>query len=310
MSGELNEYLKQTQRFLRDARMETNNPGDLISYVNRARREVAMRSQAIRVLTPISGQIVSWEVTAGGAGYSDTPVLTVSAPDFPSGRPPYPLGLQATATAIVQGGVITAIDSQIGGSGYYLPTIEITDTTGSGATATPTMSFINQLNEGQELYNFSDIDVSMFPGVGAVYAIHSVSIIYANYRYSLPCYSFSTYQAFIRQYPYQYSYVPTFCAQFGQGTSGSFYMYPLPSQAYQLEFDCFALPQDLIDNNSEEALPMPWTEAVPFYAAHLAYLELQNFNYAKGYLDLYEKFALRYSQYARPGRVVNPYGRY
>jgi len=37
---------------------------------------------------------------------------------------------------------------------------------------------------------------------------------------------------------------------------------------------------------------------------------LQNFNYAKAYLDLYEKFALRYSQYARVNRAVNSYGRY
>lgn len=309
MAGALNGYLQQTQRFLRDAKMETNNPGDLISYVNRARREVAMRSQAIRVLTPISGQIVSWTVTDGGSGYTD-PTLTVSAPDFPSGTLPHPGGLQATATAIVVGGVITGIDSQIGGYGYYQPTIEITDATGSGAAATPTMSFINQLNEGQEVYNFSDINVSMFPGCGAVYAIKSVSVIYSNYRYSLPCYSFSTYQAMIRQYPFQYQYVPTFCAQFGQGTSGSFFMYPLPSQQYQLEFDCLALPQDLLDNTSEEALPMPWTDAVPYFAAHLAFTELQNYNVAKFHLDLYEKMSLRYSQYARPGRVVNPYGRY
>lgn len=306
----LNDYLMQTQRFLRDAKQEFSNPGDLISYVNRARREIAMRSQSIRVLTPISGQIVSWEVTGGGSGYSATPTLTISAPDFPSGTAPYPGGLQATAAAIVQGGIITAIDSQIGGYGYYQPTMEITDATGSGATATPTLSFINQLNESQEVYNFSDIDVSMFPGVGAVYMIKSVSIIYANYRYSLPCYSFSTYQAMIRQYPFQYQYVPTFCAQFGQGTGGSFYMYPLPSQQYQLEFDCFCLPQDLTTNDSEEVLPMPWADAVPYFSAALAFEEIQQLNFAKYYHDQYDKMAQRYSNYARPGRVVNPYGRY
>lgn len=49
MSGALNEYLKQTQRFLRDATQQFLNPQDLISYVNRARREVAMRAQCIRM---------------------------------------------------------------------------------------------------------------------------------------------------------------------------------------------------------------------------------------------------------------------
>lgn len=309
MAGELNEYLKQVTRFLRDAKQETNNPGDLLSYINRARREIAMRSQAIRVLTPISGSIVSWTVDDGGSGYV-APVLTVSAPDFPSGTLPNPGGLQATASAVVSGGVILSIDSDIGGYGYYQPTLTITDSAGSGASATATMSFINQVNESQEVYNFSDIDTTMFPGVGAVYAIKSVSVIYSNYRYSLPCYSFSTYQAMIRQYPFSYTYVPVFCAQFGQGTAGSFFMYPLPSQAYQIEFDCLALPQNLTSNGDSEALPQPWQDAVPYFSAALAFEELQQYNIAKYWHDQYDKMALRYSQYARPGRVVNPYGRY
>ena len=309
MSGALNEYLQQTQRFLRDQKQEFNNPADLISYVNRARRETAMRSQSIRCLTPISGQIVSWSVTNGGTGYSAAPTLTITPPDLPSGTLPYPNGLQATALPIVVGGVIVSIDSQVGGYGYFQPQMTITDSTGTGATATPVMSFINQLNEGQEAYPLSLVDLSMFPGVGSIYYVRSVSVIYANYRYSLPVYAFSTYQAMIRQYPFQYQYVPTFCSQFGQGTDLSLYMYPLPSQQYQYELDCLCLPQDLLTNDSDEALPGPWSDAVPYFAAHLAYLELQNFNYAKGYLDLFDKFVQRYSDYARVGRTINQYGR-
>lgn len=269
-----------------------------------------MRTQCLRALTPISGSILGWTVTDGGHDYSNMPTLTITPPDFPSATGASPLGLQATATPIITGGVITAIDTDIGGSGYYQPVMTITDISGAGATATPQMTFINQLSEGLETYNFSDIDVSGFPGFGAVYMIKSVSIIYSNYRYSLPCYSFSTYQAMIRQYPFQYQYVPSFCAQYGQGTNGSFYMYPLPSQAYQMEFDCFCLPQDLETDNSFEAIPLPWADAVPYFAAHLAYLEIQNFNAAGGYLKLFDQFVQRYSNYARPGRVTNPYGRW
>lgn len=306
----LNQYMMQTQRFLRDAKQEFLNPDDLRDYINRARREVAMRAECVRVLTPISGQIVSWSVTNGGVGYSNTPTLTITAPDFPSGTLPEPSGLQATASAFVNAGVITSIVTNTGGYGYFQPTMTITDATGTGATATANLSFINQLNTGQEVYSFSDIDLSASPGCEAVYYIRSVSIIYANYRYSLPCYSFSTYQAMIRQYPFQYQYVPTFCAQFGQGAGGSFYMYPLPSQAYQLEFDCLCLPSDLLTNDSEEAIPAPWTDAIPYFAAHLAYLELQNFNYAQGYLKMFDEFLGRYSRYARIGRAVNLLGRY
>lgn len=305
----LNEYLKQTQRFVRDQKQQYVDMGNLVSYVNRARREIAGRTQCCRVLTPISGQCVSATVTNGGHSYTN-PTVTITPPDFPSGKPPKPLGAQATALPIVQGGVITAVDIQYGGDGYFQPQATVTDSTGSGATVTVAISKINQLNPGQEQYSFADIDVSMVPGADVVHSIRGVSVIYANYRYSLPMYSFSTYQAMIRQYPFQYQYVPTFCSQFGQGAGGSFFAYPLPSQIYQWEFDCLVLPQDLIDDLSVELIPKPWQDSVPYFAAHLAFLELQNLNAGKFYLDLYEKMVLNYSQYARVGRVVNPYGRY
>lgn len=301
--------MKATQRFLREQKQELENPDDLQSYINRARREIAGRAQCIRVLTPISGAITAWTVTDGGSAYV-SPTVTVSTPDFPSGDGAYPTGSQATATASIAGGVITQINSTYGGAGYLQPTLTITDSAGSGATATPTLSWINEVNQGQEVYKFSDVNLSMNPGCESVFNVRSVSLLYNNYRYSLPKYSFTTYQAYIRQYPFQYQYIPTFFSQFGQGTGGSLYMYPLPSQSFQVEYDCLCLPSDLTTDQSVEAIPQPWQDAVPYFAAHLAFLELQNFNSAKALLDLYEKMAQAYSNYARIGRVVNPYGRY
>lgn len=304
------DYLQQTQRFVRDQRQRILDPEDLIEYVNRARREVAARTQCVRRLTTISGSILSWSVTSGGSNYTSNTSATVTAPDFPSGAGVNPNGAQATATPVIQGGVIVGVNNDYGGAGYFQPVMSFTDTTGSGAAATADVAFINTLNRGQEVYNFSDVDLSMFPGVESCYAVKSVSIIYSNYRYSVPMYAFSVYQAMIRSYPFQYQYVPTFCSQYGQGADGSIYMYPLPSQTYQLEWDMFCLPQDLTDNQSVDVIPAPWDDVVPYFAAHLAYLELQNMNAGKFYLDLFDSMTLRKSQYARVGRVVNPYGRY
>lgn len=302
-------YMEDTQRFIADAKQELVDPGDLIRWINRARREVAMRAQCIRILTPISGAVIGANVTVGGSGYTN-PIVTISPPDFPSGTLPFPNGAQATGTATQIGGVIVAVNIDYGGAGYFEPIITISDPTGSGAEVTPALSYINQLNQGQEEYPFSMVDLSPFPGVGAIYMIKSVSLIYANYRYSLPCYSFSVYQARIRQYPFQYQYIPTVCAQRGQGTSGTFMLYPLPSSQYQMEWDAFALPQDLLTDQSVEALPEPWTDAVAYFAAHLAYLQIQNFNAAAGYLKLFDQFLNRYSVAARPGRQTNPYGKW
>ena len=310
--GGFNFYMQGVQRLLREAKQDLENVSDLLEYVNEARRELAGRTQCIRRLTPISGSVVDSAVVSGGSGYSSSTTISITPPDFPSGRPPNPLGLQATASLIINSGVIQSAPIQVGGDGYFQPIATIIDPTGagSGAEVTLTISKINQLNPGQEEYSFSDIDVTMFPGVAAVHAIKSVSVIYANYRYSLPCYAFSVYQAMIRQYPFQYQYVPTFCSQFGQGAAGSFYAYPLPSQLYQWEFDCFCLPQDLTDNNSVDVIPQPWDDVVKFYAAALAFMELQNFNAAEYHMKKFDDLTLRKSQQARIGRVVNPYGRY
>jgi len=306
----LNKYVAQVQRFARDQKQQYLDVGNIYDYVNRARREIAMRCQCIRVVPPISGSIESWKITNGGTGYSATPTLTITAPDFPSGADSNPGGRQATATAIVSGGIITSIFSQDGGSGYFQPVMTITDTTGKNATATPVMSPIAQVTLNKEQYNFIDFDLSTFPGVQEIFFVRGASILYSNYRYSLPCYAFTIYQAYVRQYPFQYQYVPTFFSQFGQGAGGSLFFYPIPSQSYQLELDCCCTPIDLIDDQSVEAIPQPWQDAVPYYAGAMAFEELQNLNAAKYYHDQFDRRVLGYSNYARAGRMTNPYGRY
>lgn len=307
----LNSYLRQTQRFLREAKQDMLNPQDLIDYINRARREVAERTMCVRRLTPISGSIRTATVVNGGHSYSHQTVVTITPPDFPSGKGPHPNGLQATALPIIVGGVIQSVDIQNGGDGYFNPIATVTDSGGgAGASVTLQVPGINILVQGQEQYPFSGINVSVFPGIDSVYMIKSVSVIYANYRYSLPMYSFSTYQAMIRQYPFQYTYVPVYASQYGQGTDGSFFAYPWPSQIYQWEFDCFCIPQDLEDDLSVDVIPKPWDDVVPYFAAHLAYLELQNMNAGQFYLKLFDEMTQRKSTYARPGRWSNPYGRW
>jgi len=300
----LNEYLKSTQRFLREANQELINPGDLIAYINRARREIAMRAQAIRILTPISGSVVEVNLTNGGTGYSDTPTVAISAPDFPSGTAPSPQGAQATALAIVNNGVIQAIDVVFGGSGYFQPTVTITDDTGTGATATATITPISQQAQGQEVYPFSRVDLSAYPGVESVYWVRKCSIIFSNSRYTVRMYSFSTYNAQIRTY----QFTSFFASQYGRGTGGSFYLYPIPSQTYQMEWDCQCLPSDLVDDSSPEAIPMPFTEAVPWYAAHLGMIELQNYNAANFFLQMFESRMRVYQQASQPGGSVDAYG--
>lgn len=303
------QYLQQTQRFLRDQNQSLLHPEDLISYINRARREVAMRSQSIRLTPPTQGAITTITVTAGGSGYTN-PTVVISIPDAPDGRLPFPGGSQATATAIVVSGAIASVSVTYGGDGYFLPTAYITDPTGTGATLTVQTQPLNNLALQQETYSFANVPLQTFPGVDSVFAVIEFAVIYANYRYVLPRYPYSTYQAMIRQYPTQYLYVPTMCTTTDVGVATEALFYPIPSQSYRCEWDCLCLPSDLLFDADYEALPKPWIDAVPYLAASLAYSELQNANMARMYLEMYDNFCHRYSTYARPGHVINPYGRY
>jgi hypothetical protein len=78
---------------------------------------------------------------------------------------------------------------------------------------------------------------------------------------------------------------------------------------YQMEWDCLCLPADLQFDQDPEVIPAPWDDAVKYFAAHLAFLELQNHNYARSMLDLFEKNLGIYGKAARPSRGINPYGR-
>jgi hypothetical protein len=303
------DYLKQVRRMTNDQRVGMLDEGNLTEYVNRARREVAMRTFAIRVLTPVSGAVVSVTMIQQGVGYTANAVAVITPPDFPSGFAPKPNGDQALAIPIVQDGQIVACDISYGGSGYYQPQITFNDLHGVGASAQLNVSPINIMSEGQEVYPFSSIDLSASPGVASIIAVKSVSVLYANWRYSLACPSFSSYQAALRSFPFQYKYVPFYMAQYGRGTKGSFFMYPQPSGPWQMEWDTFCLPSDLEDDQSVEALPEPFTDAVPFMATYFAYLQLQNLNAAKFYDQEFSKWLNRHAVATLPGRVSNPYGR-
>ena len=312
-------YLAQVQRLIGyDEHQALYNVDDLCEFVNIARSEVAAQGQCIRVLTPCAGAIYQLNVVAPGVNYSN-PLVTISAPDAPSGSLPYPQGAQATATVQQIGGQISGGFINFGGAGYFQPTATIIDPTGTGAIVQPVVVPINQTNYAQEEYPFSGVALAPFPGVGSILSVRSVSFVWNNWQWSASRVSFSKYQALIRQYVSSFFAPPVWCCQFGQGSNGTLKLYPLPDQSYQMQFDALCLPLDLIDDTSYEAIPEPWTKAVPYYAAHLALLSRaaevpqmlplanQYFNEKTG--GLFGVHMRRARAFSQPGQVSSFYGR-
>lgn len=178
----------------------------------------------------------------------------------------------------------------------------------------------NQTVLNQEIYTFAGIDLTGQVGVSSVVNIRGIGIIWGNQRYTMLKNGFSKHTALIRTYPSGYTDVPSAWAQFGQGVAGSVYLYPLPNSAYALEYDCTCLPIPLVDDNTAEAIPVPWTAAIPYFVAYLGMSEkagqelqpelmLAYIKAADRHFSLYSKFMARARAFSQTNSVANWYGR-
>lgn len=301
----LNEYLQQTQRLVNDPKTERFVLEDLKYYVNAARRHVAMETQCVRILPPSNGIFIAIPVTAGGSGYTSA-MVAISAPDgfgVPSGN------VQATATATVAAGAVTVINITNPGAGYVAaPTITITGN-GTGATATGTLSAFLTTSPGQEVYKFSDVNplAAAFPGVKEVVAVQTISVSWGSMRPTLRQMDWSGFQAYLRSTNIGSTNYPTVWAQYGQGATGSVYMYPVPATVSPMDWDCYCIPIDLVDDSTYDAIPYPWTDAVPYYAAYQAYMTAQDRDAADYMRAKYRESMTEGRKYASPAFVPDFY---
>ncbi len=76
-----------------------------------------------------------------------------------------------------------------------------------------------------------------------------------------------------------------------QGPLGKISLSPIPNQAYIIFCDTVGYPVSLDDDSTPEALPYLWTDAVPYFAAYMAYLEKQRQADADAMLQKWMLFA-------------------
>lgn len=101
---------------------------------------------------------------------------------------------------------------------------------------------------------------------------------------------------------------PTDWAQYGQGVGGSIYLSPIPDTVYTLTVDTVCYPIALVNDATVEAIPYPWTDCVPYFAAYLALLSAQmgaRVSDAIQNFKMYEEFKQRARQYSTS--TVLPY---
>ncbi len=107
-----------------------------------------------------------------------------------------------------------------------------------------------------------------------------------------------------RPYPWFYRYhimsgqaaatgTPRIWSQQGRGSKGTFSVSPIPTAVQQMFAEVSCLPVALVDDSTPEALPSPYTDAVKYYAAYLAYLSSQREEDATTMLGRYMEFVER-----------------
>lgn len=312
----ISDYITRTQNLLGAGSGGNVYPNSvLIPYINQARAQVAIEGECIRAVPPVNGPVSSFTILTAGSGYGTSPpTVIVSAPDSPSGVGISAAGQQARATATLSGGAVVAItiNSGTGGAGYFQPIVTLASGSGTGATAIVVVSGLNVTSVSQEVYQFSSVTpmvATSGSGIQSVYEVNGITVIWGTFRYRMKTCSFSKYKAVGSPYTAGYTYIPAVYSQFGQGVNGSIYAYPIANAAYQWEWDCFCLPNDLNVATDVEALPYPWTDAVPFYAAYYAYQQNGRMADADRMWKEAGKMMTRARTFSRRRMVSNWYGR-
>ena len=273
----LTQYLTDTALILNDPNSLFFNQTNLTNWINKARNRIAEVAQCVRVLPPSSGTITAIAVATGGSGYATAPTVTINYPDA--------LGpvVQATATATISGGVVTAITitNPTTNSGYVnTPTVTLsgggytTAATAGTVTLTPYITTV----ANQEVYPLSAYTSQVQqaqPGAARAIGIQSVSVSWGSFKPTLDYRSWTTFQATLRSYNIGQQNYPSVWSRYGRGAGASIYLWPIPAQTSQMDLDLYCQPIPLVTDSTVEAIPEPFTDAVKFYAAYLAYMNAQ-----------------------------------
>lgn len=175
----------------------------------------------------------------------------------------------------------------------------------------PSGALQNQTVLNQEVYPFSVVNTLIQvtnPGVQGILGVMTIALNQGAVKPVLTQCAWSDFQAQLRSYNVGLTGWSTIWAQYAQGAMGSVYLWPIPSDAYPMDWDCYCLPIDMVDDTTPEALPFPWTDAVPYFAAYLAYSNAQRPQDADRMMQQYQFFVARATAMSNQVMVPDFYG--
>lgn len=278
----LADYLVQVRRLLKDPNGATYQTSDLTDYINDARQQLAVDGECVRLRWAFDR---SQTVTVICTGTQGSQILT-GLPSVAGLR----IGMLVDGVAgLPIGAQITAIDA-----------VALTVTINTVVTAnfiTQPASFTPLLSTavGQEFYSFGT-NVFLAAGYQDVLQVKSVAVnwggTYGSNNLTLENWSERNYSAFLRMYGPNLLGNP---AAWSTCSDTLVQMRPIPSAVYPMEWLTVCTPTPLTTDPTSppEVIPAVWTDAVKFFAAHLAFLYSQRHDDSKKMFDWYELFTKR-----------------
>lgn len=158
-----------------------------------------------------------------------------------------------------------------------------------------------EVNDTTQQYSFSSINFG--PGIAGPLALETINWQVGDGPGQKPmnALEWARFNRYELGQPVPRRTQPRVWSQFGQGSAGTIYTNALDG-SYRLIIKGRCLPVDLIDDDTPEALPKLWTDAVPWFAAFYWMAGLgQNPQLAAGFLSGFQSFM----QMARGGATPN-----
>lgn len=280
----LTAYIQQTRRLLHDPAAQAYSDADVTAYINLGRKLIALQSQSIRHLLS-GGAVISLTLTSGGSGYTTPPTVSVVG-----------VGQLAQVTAQIQAGAVIGLTLVRRGWGYVTgATLSFSGGGGSGAAGTATIDNSASTVTGQETYDFATLDIlaQTIAGVGNVFAINTIAAQWGQgsvYKPTLSRKTWTEFQAYYRINANQYVNFPAVWSQHKRGVNGNFFLFPLPGNILSMDIDAICIPIDLGNDQTPEALQLPWTDGVPYLGAYFAYNNSQRKEDADRMFKYYTQF--------------------
>lgn len=139
----------------------------------------------------------------------------------------------------------------------------------------------------QETYPLPNVNAN---GVGQVIGVMGISCPWGGaMKPTLDRYAWSRLQALCRSFSNAVTGFPSAWAQYGDAVAGSVYLWPIPSQVFAVEWDCVCNVLPLASDTDPEAIPFPFTDAIPMYAAWQALIGAQRYADAKDMMAMYQQ---------------------